>query len=182
MTGTWIRFGAAGAAALVVCSGAFGQSYYQAADGTIDFAKEAFADISDPANWDILTDEVAITRANAQGIFNPIQESGFSFGGSPEGTLWYFGGTVQDVIDGAVTLADFDPWAAATGNNPPESVGVNAVLYLEAQDAYLDIVFTDWGVTPGAGGTFAYTRAAIPAPATGAALVMVGALAFRRRR
>lgn len=25
MTGTWIRFGAAGAAALVVCSGAFGR-------------------------------------------------------------------------------------------------------------------------------------------------------------
>ena len=182
MVGTFVRAVAVAGTISAFSGSAFGQTYYQAADGTIDFAKGAFVDFTDPAHWDILTDEVAITRANSQGIFNPIQESGFSFGGSPEGTLWYFGATVQDVINGAVTLADFDPWAAATGNNPPESVGVNAVLYLEAQDAYLDIVFTEWGVTPGAGGTFAYTRAMIPAPATGAALVMVGALAMRRRR
>jgi hypothetical protein len=65
MTGTWGGVVAAGAAGSVLCGGAFGQIYYRAADGTIDFAKEAFVDVTDPANWDILTDEVAITRGNS---------------------------------------------------------------------------------------------------------------------
>lgn len=181
MTGKWMRAGVMAGVLCALGGGAFGQTYYQASDGTVDFVKDAFVDWTDPANWDTLTDAVAITRANSQGIFNPIQESGYG-GGSPLGTKWYFGGTVQDVIDGTLTLASFSNWQSAAGGNPPATVGVNAVLYLEAEDAYVDLVFTDWGMTPGAGGTFAYTRATIPAPATGVALAMVGVMGRRRRR
>jgi len=59
---------------------------------------------------------------------------------------------------------------------------MDAVVYLEAEDAYFDLMFTEWGVGPGGGGSFAYTRSVIPAPATGAALVVVGVLGLRRRR
>lgn len=182
MKGTRNKVGIGAGVLLALGVSASGQTYYQASDGTIDFAKEAFADPSDPANWDSITAEVAIIRANLQGIYNPLQESGFSFDGSPLGTLWYFGGTVQDVIDGSLNLSEFGDWSDVLPDSTPDIVGMDAVVYIEAQDAYFDLVFTDWGVGPSGGGSFAYTRAIVPAPATGAAIVAVGLAGLRRRR
>ncbi len=182
MTSTRIGIGFGAGLLLALGGSAFGQTYYQASGGTIDFAKAAFADPSDPANWDSITADVAITRADLQGIYNPIQESGFSFTGSPLGTKWYFGGTVQDVIDGTLTFGDFGDWFAALPISTPDIVGMDAVVYLEAEDAYFDLMFTDWGIGTGGGGSFAYTRAIVPAPATGAALALIGVVGLRRRR
>ena len=182
MNGTRIGLGFGQVAVLVMCGSACGQSYYPSSGGTLDFAKAPLADPGDEANWDRITDSVAITRGNLQGIYNPIQESGYNFAGSPLGTLWYFGGTVEDVMNGVIGLDDFDDWYSALPPGTPLIVGMDAVLYLEAEDAYLDLVFTEWGVGPGGGGSFAYTRAVIPAPATGVGLGLVGVLGLVRRR
>lgn len=164
-----------------VAASASAQQFFQASDGTLSFSKAAFADPTDPANQDMITDTVAITRGDRQGIYNILQEGTYEDFVSPLGTQWFFGGTVQDVIDGAIGIADFDTWENAHGSFPPGTVDVEAVLYLEAEDAYVDIMFTEWG-SGGSGGAFAYDRAIIPAPATLALLGLGGLAATRRRR
>lgn len=157
------------------------QQFFQASDGTIDFSKAAFADPTDPANQDMITGTVAITRGDRQGIYNILQEGTYEDFVSPLGTQWFFGGTVQDVIDGTIGFGDFDTWENAHGSFPPGTVDVEAVLYLEDDDAYLDITFTEWG-QGASGGAFSYTRAIIPAPGTLALLGLGGMIATRRRR
>jgi len=170
------------ATGVAVCAGsATAQQYFQASDGTIDFAKAAFADPTDPANQDMITGTVAITRGDQRGIYNPLQEGSYEDFVSPLGTQWLFDATVQDVIDGTFGIGDFDTWENAHGGFPPGTVGQDAVLYLEDDDAYVDITFTDWG-SGGSGGAFAYTRAIIPAPGTFALLGLGGMVAARRRR
>ena len=148
-----------------VAASASAQQFFQASDGTISFSKAAFADPTDPANQDIITDTVAITRDDIRGIYNIRQEGEYEDFFSPAGTQWFFGGTVQD----------------AHGGFPPGTVGVESVLYLEDIDAYVDITFTDWG-SGGSGGAFAYDRAIIPAPGSLALLGLGGLVATRRRR
>lgn len=167
----------------IVAASASGQSYYQFSDGTVSFAKAAFADPLDAANWDIITSTVAITRSNVAGIYNPLVEEFYEIGGaSPAGTLWYFGASVADVIGGSISLADFDVWEEAKPDNTPDIVGLSAVLYLQDDDAYVDLVFTQWGVGINGGGSFAYRRAIVPTPASLAALGIAGLLGARRRR
>lgn len=144
-------------------SDVLGTDFYQASGGTILFVKPNFADPNNPANWDSITPGVAIMRGGNQGIYNAITEPGYQ-GTSPDGTLWYFGGTVQDVIDGIITPLQFEPWQLAHGNSPPSTVGVDGVMYLVAEDAYVDIRFTQWTVGAGNGGGFAYARAIVPPP------------------
>jgi len=144
-------------------SDALGQQYYQSSGGTVSFSKSPFADPNLPANQDAITANVAITRGSVQGIYNAVSEPGYQ-GTSPAGTLWYFGGTVQDVIDGTIGPPDFELWIFAHGSNPLSTLGVNGVLYLEAEDAYVDIRFTQWSAGSGGGGGFAYTRAIVPEP------------------
>jgi hypothetical protein len=52
---------------------------------------------------------------------------------------------------------------------------------LISDDIYLDIRFTQWGVTAMAGGSFEYMRA-VPEPATLALLGLGGLAVVRRRR
>lgn len=139
------------------------QHYFQSSNGTISFIKSPFADVGNPANWDTITPGVAITRGNTAGLFNPITEPAYQ-GFSPEGTLWYFGGTVQDVIDGAITLSQFDNWMFAHDSNPPSVVNENGVLYLVKEDAFVDIRFTQWSVGSSGGGGFRYVRAVVSLP------------------
>ena len=51
------------------------------------FEKEDYADYNDPDNWDHITESVAITRGDNQGLFNPYQDGGRN-GNGPSGTLW----------------------------------------------------------------------------------------------
>ncbi len=138
---------------LLLAASANAQQYFQSSGGTVSFTKSPFADASNPTNWDTITSTLAITRGNNQGIYNAITEPSYQ-GFSPEGTLWYFGGTVQDVIDGNITHMQFDNWVFAHNNSPPSVVGVNGVMYIEDIDAYVDIRFTQWSVGAGGGGGF----------------------------
>ena len=114
----------------------------------IAFSKAATATPNDPASQDRMTPAVWITRGNTQGIYNARTESGYS-GTSPAGTEWAYGTTAN------LANLTFRPWVAWNGSNPPGSVGRDAVVHLIAEDIYIDIKFTSWGV--GNGG-FAYER------------------------
>ena len=168
---------------LVIGSGAHASEFWHF-DGVNDvvFAKGGFADTSNPSNWDSITAGVAITRGDSQGLYNPVVDAGYTNAG-PTGTLWFFGGTAQDVVDGTVLAGDFDEWQPAAGGPPniPAMVGQDAVLYLIAEDTYIDIKFTGWGVGPGSGGSYSYERA-VPTPGTLSLLGVAGFAAVRRKR
>ncbi len=159
-------------------SAASAQTVFTFDGGTFLFEKAAFADAADPVNWDVLTGGVAITRGEVQGLYNPLQESAYGGIGSPSplGTLWATGSAADWE---SLTFMTWYDWAIGLGG-PPSTVGVDAVLYLVAEDIYLDIRFESWGQTAGAGGAFSYTRAVIPAP--GAGVVLAGGAAFGARR
>lgn len=171
---------AVGVVGVAVC-GARAAEYYQASNGTIDFVKADFADPMDPASWDVVSLSVALTRGDSGGLYNVFTEVEYNEF-APGATLWFFGGDVQDVIDGVLTMGDFDYWALAHGNSPESVLGVDGVMYIQAEDIYVDIRFTQWTGGDGGGG-FAYTRGTVPAPASPVALLGgLGVIASRRRR
>lgn len=121
------------------------------------------------ASQDHLTANIWLTRATRRGLFNAASEGGYSFNSSPADTEWAFG-----LLAGyaSLTYANWQTWAA---NNPPATVGRDAVLHLITDDIYLGIKFTVWG---GPGGGFTYERTtpfAVPEPATGT-LALAGAM------
>lgn len=118
------------------------------------FAKPDFADWTQAANQDRITDQVRITRKDSQGLFNIAAETGF-FVGSPAGTEWATGDAA-----GHASLT-FQPWRDWAANFPPGTVGVDAVVHLVAEDIYVDIRFDSWTQSVGGGG-FSYTRAVKP--------------------
>ena len=135
------------------------------------FSKEAFADETDPANQDLLTESVALARGGVRGIYNAVSESAYINFTSPAGTLWAFphnnpGATLSASNWESLT---FDNWEAALGSSgtggPPTTVDQDAVLHLVTDDIYLDIRFTEWGVASTGGGSFSYVRSALTASA-----------------
>lgn len=117
------------------------------------FTKADYADFNDPANWDIITGAVAITRQNNQGIYNVAAEGSFNKPTSPADTEWALG-TTTDYL----TLT-FQPWHDFTAGNPPAMVGQDAVVHLISEDIYIDIKFTSW-TSGSSGGGFSYERGA----------------------
>jgi len=136
------------------------------------FTKANLVDPFLPENQDRITGTVWITRANAQGIFNAFSETIYSAHESPLGTEWAFGVATD------WAQLDFQPWQIAINSFPPGMVNQAMVVHLIDDDIYLDLMFTHWA--GGAqGGAFSYNRA-VPAPASGIALLPL--LAFSRRR
>ena len=127
---------------------------------TFAFAKAANADWTQPANQDRISPLVWITRASTMGIFNIAQETAFTMNLSPKDTEWATGDAVNHA---SLTFRTWQQW---TANNPPATVGVNAVVHLISEDIYVDIVFDSFG---GAGGAFSWHRAVQPATSTTAA-------------
>ena len=121
------------------------------------FEKVAYADPSLPENQDRITDNVRITRASVQGLFNAAQEENYTRFVSPVGTEWATGTTANWA---SLTFADWLTW---NGGNPPGVVGLNAVVHLIAEDIYLDIRMDSWNRGSTTGGGFSYYRAAEPA-------------------
>ncbi|MBT3849336.1 MAG: hypothetical protein HOF58_08960, partial [Candidatus Marinimicrobia bacterium] len=125
-------------------------------DEPIFFEKEDYADVSDPANWDQITESVAITRADNQGLFNPYSESSYNELGEygPAGTLWAPMSTEE------ATMLDtnvYTSWHAAMNNNPPSFIDDTVSLWCLEEDKYYDIVMASW--TQGNnGGGFSYWR------------------------
>jgi hypothetical protein len=71
------------------------QRVWSSGSGTITFTKAGFADCTQAANQDRISDSVWITRANSQGIFNIKKESAYQTG-SPIG--------IDEVKDLAVSI------------------------------------------------------------------------------
>ncbi len=121
-------------------------------------------------NQDRITENVWITRADRQGLFNiaPGQETSYDTANrtSPVGTRWAFGNA-----DDYENLS-FDSWEGWNGAHPPDMVGRDAVVHLVEDDIYLDIRFTQWGNGRAeARGSFSYVRADVaPIPVPGLAL------------
>ncbi len=123
---------------LIVLSGTF---YSQAqtiwTGPKITFSKSAGAIWTLEGNQDRITDNVWITRANIQGLFNIAQETSMA-SNSPIGTEWAYG-TTSDLNN-----LTFDTWLS-TVSRPPNSVGRDMVLHLITDDIYIDIKMLDWG-------------------------------------
>ena len=140
------------------------------------FEKSGFdtADTTDPLNQDRMTDNVWITRASNEGIFNiaPGHEDHYIRFTSPEGTQWAT--SVMPANSGKTIAAanwqqlTFTDWAPSYGG-PGMALGANiithnAVVHLLTDNIYLDLTFTFLST----GGEFTYSRstpATIPEPA-----------------
>ena len=142
----------------------------------VTFTKASFADWTLPENQDRITSNVWLTRADTQGLFNIQVEPGFTHNLSPADTEWAFGTTANF---SSLTYTNWESW---TGNNPPSTIGRDAVLHLVSDDIYLDVKFTAW--TSSGGGGFSYVRSTAPIPEPGS-LALLGTAAlliFARRR
>lgn len=120
---------------------------------TYPFAKADGADWTLAANQDRITPTVWLTRKTTAGLFNIAQEPGYS-SASPAGTEWATGDAVNHAS------LTFQPWVQWAQNNPPGTVGVNAVVHLIAADIFIDIRFDSWSALGGGG--FSYSRAVQP--------------------
>ena len=131
----------------------------------ITFTKANFVDWTLPENQDQITDNVSITRADFQGIFNIQQESSFS-PTSPADTEWAFG-TIAELES-----LTFQPWQTWHGRNAASIVGQDAVLHLISEDIFIDIKFLSWTGGRENGGGFSYSRSTpststtVPEPTT----------------
>jgi hypothetical protein len=122
---------------------------------TVTFTKQDYVDWTNPTNQDRITDNVWITRASNQGIFNAATESGYDYSISPEGTEWAYGLTKD------LEPEDYQVWREAVYANPPGMVDQPISLHLIEDDRYLDILFHSW-TAGNSGGGFSYTRVGRP--------------------
>lgn len=150
------------------------------------FTKSGGADSTLEENQDRLTDNVWLTRATTQGLFNINAETGFSKSdGSPIGTEWAFA-SINNPDDTTLVVAtnfanlNFDTFSDSLSNSGggvgENIVGRKGVLHLLSDDIYLDIEFSSWDVGRGGGdGGFSYQRSTVPLPP--AMLLFLSALA-----
>ena len=140
------------------------------------FEKEDYADFTDPENWDVITPNVALTRANSKGIYNAYFENQYQGGVSPLGTQWgygpRFGGSAPTTINPTVVYGIWSTWYNLI-NNPNGTFVIS--MYSNEDDAYYDFFVTGWtsgdyqsggatwpgsqnGDGPGNGGGYSYYR------------------------
>ncbi|HEY9165690.1 MAG TPA: LamG-like jellyroll fold domain-containing protein [Candidatus Kryptonia bacterium] len=130
---------------------------WSSSNGTIIFTKAAYADYTQAASQDRITDDVWITRGDDQQIFNIKTESSADGNGgiSPAGTEWAIGTTAD------ISSLTFTPWGNAIGWHPPGMLGKDMVVHLTVDNIYIDIKFLSW-TGRAAGGGFSYVRAVGP--------------------
>ena len=125
----------------------------------ITITKADFADWTNPANQDIITENVILTRADNRGLFNFDKETEFDNVDytSPLDTEWAIG----TIALGVGTLT-FDTLNNTHEDNPTSILDVDLVLHLITDDIYIDFKLTAWtqggGNGAGGGGGFAYER------------------------
>ncbi|MEC7985010.1 MAG: hypothetical protein VX278_07595 [Myxococcota bacterium] len=117
---------------------------------SITFTKQNFADHTDPANQDVLTNRVVLTRTDRGSLINVVIEESAS-STSPEGTEWSIGSTDE------IEQLFFTPLKEAVNNNMSGLAGKSLVLHLLEDDIYIDVTFLSW-TAGGAGGGFSYER------------------------
>ena len=116
---------------------------------TVVFSKADGADFTLESNQDRITSNVWITRGNGGQIFNIAKENSADKGDSPIGTLWAKG----DINN--IDNLTFQPFRLGVGQ-PKAVVGLDLVLFLVEDNAYLSVKFTSW--SQGQKGGFAYER------------------------
>ncbi len=126
-------------------------------DSTLIFTKSDYADWTQSANQDRITDNLWLTRQDNRGLFNYADEVEYDSDISPSGTQWALGTTA-----GLDTLT-FGTWADIHDGSPPDLVGEDMVMYIQGDNLYLDINFSSWTESD-AGGGFSYTRSKGPEP------------------
>ena len=131
----------------------------------ITFEKADYADWTLEENQDHLTENVAITRQNNQGLYNPITDGGWDWDlEGPRGTLWFWG-TTSTFLDDPRNNINFcggvvnggRPWAVLHDYNPPSMVDQDVVVYLIESDEYFDLRTISW-TQNNQGGGFSYIR------------------------
>lgn len=119
----------------------------------ITFSKPGFADFNLAENQDRITDNVWITRANNQSIFNVRTENRYNEDVSPADTEW-----ARGTLSELETLC-FDNFDAVTGNQKSALPGQTFVVHLITDDIYLELTFLSWGrQSEAGGGSFSYSR------------------------
>jgi len=125
----------------------------------ITITKADFADWTDPANQDIITENVILTRADNRGLFNFDKETEYdnNLRNSPLDTEWAIG----TIADGVGNLT-FGVWESNFGSGPASLLNVDVVLHLITDDIYIDTKLTAWTQGTNGGGTggggFTYER------------------------
>lgn len=139
--------------------------------GEVTFSKPNFADWTDAAYQDRINDNVRLTRADTDSLFNIVSEQSYDSvtGLSPDGTEWAFRDLAgnEGKSEGEMTASNYaaltfmtlnDALAGAVDDN---IVGRRAVLHVIAADIYINITVTSWtrdDTGPGGGGVV-YVRA-----------------------
>ena len=111
----------------------------------LEFSKEN----NSPAT-DQVTDKVAITRGDDQGIFNSVYETGWNRPG-PFNTLWAFGSLDE------INSANFIGWGSLSNWNPRELVDKQLIVWLTEENIFLELKFNSWS-GGSSGGGFSYSR------------------------
>ncbi len=114
---------------------------------TVFYVKEDYANVTDPQNWDIISESVALIRGDSQMLYNPLEENSYNYGVSPVNTSW-----------------KARPAFGQDGNTYYEGYGVLAIIYIpkflpstmgsfysHPDDQYYDIHFTSWTSGNGTG-------------------------------
>ena len=157
--------------------------------GSVYFEKENWADWTLPENQDCITDNVCLTRADQQSLFNAASQDGFDewSEGSPHGTQWAAGPTgntqteYMDWMDLCMLLTathdefHMNCWMPYMTSDFFNDTYGGLSMYSTADDIYVDFEFHSWtagddywggdywgyeGDTSGGGG-FSYTRSAV---------------------
>ena len=117
----------------------------------ITFTKADDADPTLATNQDRITDNVWITRDNAEGgqIYNRVLENASDKETSPQGTAW-----AEGALDEYAALT-YTPFRTATGK-PKDAVGKTYVVYLTEDNIYLSVKLISWSGNKAGG--FSYER------------------------
>lgn len=134
----------------------------------------SFTSTAESPAVDEITPNVHFARNPTHGLFNAATELAYERFFSPESTLW----ATQYNNEPSATISasnwselNFLDWESAFGSFGSLASAItesDAVVYLELDNVYLDLRFTEWGNgQQGGGGSFSYLRAVpVPEPAT----------------
>ncbi|NQX92460.1 MAG: HYR domain-containing protein, partial [Flavobacteriales bacterium] len=120
---------------------------------------------------DAVAASLTLARGTSQPLYNSVTETGYSFGVSPDGSLWKAG--AYDAGDDALNDGQYVDMRTHGQNNFQNIAGTTSTMYVVAENLYYNIEWLAWG-TSGSGGTFAYNRTLVAAPDCGQVLANTG--------
>ncbi len=115
----------------------------------------------DSANFDWITEDIAIWRNDNGRIYNANEEEGPQSGLSPTRTLWAIGPTPLEVSP--IYYTQFDDAYPRNYESMRDIVGEVFSLYIPDSNLYFDVEWYRWTSNRNGGG-FAYSRTPVSAP------------------